>query len=104
MWIETDSHGLVSDASEDGARMFNLTPKGLRGRDALLFFPNHRALLAHRLKTVGVAADGDPLSLVIWPRERKPRPVTVTLTGGDGRIVWRLRQSAPESASDTPGN
>jgi hypothetical protein len=90
-WIETDSHGLVMNASEGGARMFNLTPKGLRERDALLFFPNHRTLLAHRLKTVGVGAEGDTLSLVIWPRERKPRPVTVTLTAGDGRVVWRLQ-------------
>lgn len=79
------------NASEGGARMFNLTPKGLRERDALLFFPNHRTLLAHRLKTVGVGAEGDTLSLVIWPRERKPRPVTVTLTAGDGRVVWRLQ-------------
>jgi len=37
-WVDTDAFGAVLDASWEGARVFNLTVRGLRGRSLAAFF------------------------------------------------------------------
>ena len=88
-WVDTDKFGNVVDASADGARLFNLSVRGLLGRALTLFFVDRSAV------STGLAAirdgygdwSGDDIGY--RPRERRMRRVDVHMFRYNGGAVVR---------------
>ena len=98
-WVETDKFGNVVDASSDGARLFNLSVRGLLGRALTLFFVDRSAV------STGLAAVRDGYSdwsaedIDYRPRERRMRRVDVHMFPYNGGAVvrWWLGTGDPET-------
>ncbi len=92
-WVETDPYGRVLGASPDGARLFNLTVRGLTGRNLPLFFTS-RQVIADSLE---VLRHGHPecpqLETEYCPMERKRRRLRVKMGTADGDAVrWTFSE------------
>ena len=97
-WVLTDVRGAILEASGSAAAMLSITAGHLRQRSLLLFFSADR-LEWNRL--LGVAARGETLARSGWirPRDRRPRPVTVQLSGApdparQDAVIWRFSDGA----------
>jgi hypothetical protein len=93
LWVETDPYGRVIDASPDGARLFNLTVRGLIGRNLPLFF-TCRQLIADGLQVLrGGYRECPPLETEYRPMERRRRRLRVKMGSTDTDVVrWTLSE------------
>jgi hypothetical protein len=92
-WVETDQYGRVLGASPEGARLFNLTVRGLTGRNLSLFFTS-RQLISDGLQ---VLRHGHPecpqLETEYRPMEGKRRRLRVKMGAADGDAVrWTFSE------------
>ena len=97
-WVVTDVRGEILDASRGAAAMLSVTAGHLRQRSLLLFFSQDRP---EWNRLLGVAARGETLARSGWirPRDRRPRAVTVELSGAPDEarqdaVIWRFREGA----------
>ena len=97
-WVVTDLRGEILDASRGAAAMLSVTAGHLRQRSLLLFFSQDRP---EWNRLLGVAARGGTLARSGWirPRDRRPRAVTVELSGAADEarhdaVIWRFREGA----------
>ena len=97
-WVLTDLRGEILEASRSAAAMLSVTSVHLRQRSLLLFFSQDRPEWNRLLR---FAARGETLARSGWirPRDRRPRPVTVELSGaGDSEqqdaVIWRFSDGA----------
>jgi hypothetical protein len=98
-WVETDPYGRVIGASPEGARLFNLTVRGLTGRNLSLFFTS-RQLISDGLQ---VLRHGHPecpqLETEYRPMERKRRRLRVKMGTADGDAVrWTFSEVLGDGA------
>ena len=94
-WIDTDLYGRVLDASEAGARLLNLTARGLMGRQLWMFFID-RDVIEHHLRALRAGEKYCAAVAVNYrPMERKSRRVVVQmLMTQDDTVRWRFSSSA----------
>jgi PAS domain-containing protein len=99
-WVETDIYGRVISASPDGARLFNLTVKGLTGRNLSLFFSS-RQLIASRLQSLRWGqTECAPLEIDYRPMECRQRSLRIMLGSVDGDAVrWTLSEVVTEGVT-----
>jgi hypothetical protein len=97
-WVLTDLRGEILEASGSAAAMLSVTAGHLRQRSLLLFFSQDRP---EWNRLLGVAARGETLARSGWirPRDRRPRPVTVELSGApdpvrQDAVIWRFTEAA----------
>jgi hypothetical protein len=92
-WVETDPYGRVICASPEGARLFNLTVRGLTGRNLSLFFTS-RQLIADGLQVLRRGHRECPtLETEYRPMERKRRRLRVKMGTSDGEAVrWTFSE------------
>ena len=77
--VDTDPYGRVLDASPEGARLFNLTVRGLTGRNLSLFFTS-RQLIGDALMVLRHGHKACPeLDTEYRPMERKRRRLRVRI-------------------------
>ena len=98
-WVETDPYGLVTDASPEGARLFNLTVRGLTGRNLPLFFTS-RQLIADGLQVLRHGHLECPqLDAEYRPMERKSRRLRVKMGTADGDAVrWTFSEAVGDGS------
>ena len=98
-WVETDAYGRVIGASVEGARLFNLTVRGLIGRNLSLFFTS-RDLIADGLQVLRHGHRECPqLETEYHPMERKRRGLRVKMRTADGDAVrWTFSEVLGEGA------
>ena len=92
-WVDTDAYGRVIGASVEGARLFNLTVRGLTGRNLSLFFTS-RDLIADGLQLLRHGHRECPqLETEYQPMERKRRVLRVRMRIADGDTVrWTFSE------------
>ena len=92
-WVDTDPYGRVIDASPDGARLFNLTVRGLTGRNLSLFFIS-RQVIADGLLVLRRGHRECPLLETEYrPMERRRRRLRVKMGISDGEAVrWTFSE------------
>ena len=92
-WVDTDPYGRVIDASPEGARLFNLTVRGLTGRNLSLFFMS-RQLIADGLMVLRRGHRECPLLETEYrPMERRRRRLRVKMGISDGDAVrWTFSE------------
>ena len=92
-WVDTDPYGRVIDASPEGARLFNLTVRGLTGRNLSLFFIS-RQLIADGLMVLRRGHRECPLLETEYrPMERRRRRLRVKMGTSDGDAVrWTFSE------------
>jgi hypothetical protein len=102
-WVETDPYGRVIDASPDGARLFNLTVRGLTGRNLSLFFTS-RQLIGDALMVLRHGHRQCPaLDTEYRPMERKRRRLRVRIGAIDGDAVrWTFSEIVGEGTDLLP--
>ena len=89
--LVTDLQGRVVETSAKAAGLFNLTARGLVGRDLLIFFPGGRPQLTKELSAAASGLATEPMHARLFPRGRKCRSVVVTLTARPpGKIAWAI--------------
>lgn len=94
-WVETDAYGLVTAASPRGARLFNLTVRGLVGRNLPLFFDSRHLVLARLEFLRRRPLDTVLLELDYRPLECRTRRIRITLHAGDGAngaVRWSMSE------------
>jgi hypothetical protein len=98
-WVDTDAYGRVIRASAEGARLFNLTVRGLTGRNLSLFFTS-RDLIADGLQVLRHGHHECPqLETEYHPMERKRRGLRVKMRIADGDAVrWTFSEVVGEAA------
>jgi len=99
-WVDTDPYGRVIDASPEGARLFNLTVRGLTGRNLSLFFMS-RQLIADGLMVLRRGHRECPLLETEYrPMERRRRRLRVKMGISDGDAVrWTFSEVVGDGAS-----
>ena len=99
-WVETDPYGRVLDASPEGARLFNLTVRGLTGRNLSLFFTS-RQLIGDALMVLRHGHKACPaLDTEYRPMERKRRRLRVRMGATDGDAVrWTFAEILGDAAN-----
>jgi len=92
-WVDTDPYGRVLDASPEGARLFNLTVRGLTGRNLPLFFTS-RQLIGDALLVLRHGHRECPaLDTEYRPMERKRRRLRVRIGATDADAVrWTFSE------------
>jgi PAS domain-containing protein len=92
-WVDTDPYGRVIDASPEGARLFNLTVRGLTGRNLSLFFIS-RQVIADGLLVLRRGNRECPLLETEYrPMERRRRRLRVKMGISDGDAVrWTFSE------------
>lgn len=92
-WVDTDPYGRVIDASPEGARLFNLTVRGLTGRNLSLFFIT-RQVIADGLLVLRRGHRECPLLETEYrPMERRRRRLRVKMGISDGDAVrWTFSE------------
>jgi PAS domain-containing protein len=91
-WVLTDPRGVVLEASPAAAHLLGITDRNLVGRNLYLFFDQERT----RAMNAGHAAPRSPLTFMtrVRPRERKPRPVQVSVQADSDALIpnlcWRF--------------
>jgi PAS domain-containing protein len=92
-WVDTDLYGRVLDASPEGARLFNLTVRGLTGRNLSLFFTS-RQLIGDALMVLRHGHRECPaLDTEYRPMERKRRRLRVRIGATEGDAVrWTFTE------------
>lgn len=98
-WVDTDAYGRVIGASAEGARLFNLTVRGLTGRNLSLFFTG-RDLIADGLQLLRHGHRECPqLETEYHPMERKRRGLRVKMRIAEGNAVrWTFSEVLAEGA------
>lgn len=98
--MDTDPYGRVLDASPEGARLFNLTVRGLTGRNLSLFFTS-RQLIGDALMVLRHGHRECPaLDTEYRPMERKRRRLRVTMGAIDGEAVrWTFAEILSDAAN-----
>jgi hypothetical protein len=93
LWVDTDPYGRVIDASPEGARLFNLTVRGLMGRSLPLFF-TCRQLIADGLQVLRRGYRECPLLETEYrPMERKTRRLRMKMGSLQGDAVrWTFSE------------
>jgi hypothetical protein len=99
-WVETDPYGRVTDASPEGARLFNMTVRGLTGRNLSLFFTS-RQLIIDGLQVLRHGHRECPmLDTEYRPMERKRRRLRVKMGSSDGDAVrWTFSEIVGDGVS-----
>ena len=99
-WVDTDPYGRVIDASPEGARLFNLTVRGLTGRNLSLFFIS-RQLIADGLTVIRRGHRECPLLETEYrPMERRRRRLRVKMGTSDGDAVrWTFSEVLGDGAA-----
>jgi PAS domain-containing protein len=92
-WVDTDPYGRVIDASPEGARLFNLTVRGLTGRNLSLFFIS-RQIIADGLLVFRRGHRECPLLETEYrPMERRRRRLRVKMGISDAEAVrWTFSE------------
>ena len=92
-WVDTDPYGRVIDASPEGARLFNLTVRGLTGRNLSLFFIS-RQVIADGLLVLRRGHRECPLLETEYrPMERRRRRLRVKMGTSEGDAVrWTFSE------------
>lgn len=92
-WVDTDPYGRVLDASPEGARLFNLTVRGLTGRNLSLFFTS-RQLIGDALTVLRHGHRECPaLDTEYRPMERRRRRLRVRMGATEGDAVrWTFSE------------
>jgi PAS domain-containing protein len=70
-WVITDAVGDIQEISPEAARMLNLSPRGLRGRNLPAFITDNRARLLSDLLRASEGLLIDRMS-TLQPRDRRP--------------------------------
>jgi DNA-binding response OmpR family regulator len=70
-WVITDEVGNIQDVSVEAARMLNLSPRGLKGRNLPTFITDNRPRLMSELLRASEGLLIDRMS-TIQPRDRRP--------------------------------
>jgi PAS domain-containing protein len=99
-WVDTDPYGRVIDASPEGARLFNLTVRGLTGRNLSLFFIS-RQVIADGLQVLRRGHRECPLLETEYrPMERRRRRLRVKMDVSDGDAVrWTFSEVLGDGSS-----
>jgi PAS domain-containing protein len=99
-WVDTDPYGRVIDASPEGARLFNLTVRGLTGRNLSLFFIS-RQVIADGLQVLRRGHRECPLLETEYrPMERRRRRLRVKMGISDGDAVrWTFSEVLGDGSS-----
>lgn len=98
-WVTTDAVGDIQDISQEAARMLNLSPRGLRGRNLCSFITDNRPRLMSDLLRAAEGLLIDRMS-TIQPRDRRPVHVHLDVSavqGGPGERVHLRWILTPES-------
>jgi hypothetical protein len=99
-WVDTDPYGQVIGASPEGARLFNLTVRGLTGRNLSLFFTS-RQVIADGLQVLRRGHRECPLlETEFRPMERRRRRLRVKMGIADGEAVrWTFSEVLGDGSS-----
>jgi hypothetical protein len=99
-WVDTDPYGLVIAASPEGARLFNLSVRGLTGRNLSLFFMS-RQVIADGLQVLRRGHRECPLLEAEYrPMERRRRRLRVKMGISDGEAVrWTFSEVLGDGSS-----
>jgi DNA-binding response OmpR family regulator len=98
-WVITDALGDIQEISVEAARMLNLSPRGLRGRNLPAFITDNRPRLLSELLRTSEGLLIDRMS-TLQPRDRRPIRVHLDVSalprdGGEReRLRWII---SPES-------
>ena len=98
-WVITDAVGDIQEISPEAARMLNLSPRGLRGRNLPAFITDNRARLLSDLLRASEGLLIDRMS-TLQPRDRRPIRVHLDVSampreaGDRVQLRWIL---SPES-------
>ncbi len=98
-WVITDAVGDIQDISVEAARMLNLSPRGLRGRNLPAFITDNRPRLIGELLRAAEGLLIDRMS-TLQPRDRRPMRVHLdvsALPGNAGERVQLRWILSPES-------
>ena len=93
MRIWTDFDGGIVRASEEAARLFNLSRHNLEKRPIYYFFDGDRQQLFRALDRIA-RGTAETLVGVLRPREKRPRAVMMVLEPDEhnaGLVRWTLR-------------
>jgi hypothetical protein len=91
-WVDTDPYGRVLAASPEGARLFNLTVRGLTGRNLSLFFTS-RQLIGDALMVLRHGHRECPaLDTEYRPMERKRRRLRVRMGATGDAVRWTFSE------------
>jgi len=90
-WVDTDAFGAVVDASREGARVFNLTVSGLRGRSLSTFFLERQRLFECLRAVRSREVECHDVDLICRPAAQRPQRVSVSLRPVDyHRVRWHI--------------
>ena len=102
IWVLTDGQGAIRDASPLGARLLNVSRRGLDQRSLVMFFDQDRQAWKEALV---LASQGESIVRTgpLRPRERRPVVVTVGITLADGAVqpalLWTIKPETPAGGS-----
>jgi hypothetical protein len=104
MWVITDAHGLLLEASREAAAMLNLSMSGLRSRQLLVFFDGERESWRQALRAAasGLTVDREG---AVRPREKRPRRISVEISKtqdwrGQSAVLWTFLDPAVNRGDD----
>ena len=91
-WIRTDLGGFITDAERSCHRLLNLTIKGARGKDLLLFFVRNRLDLVGEMRGVVRSGAGSRrVAAEFRPPARRGSSVEVSISPLDPETLeWRF--------------
>ena len=92
-WVDTDAFGLVVDASPAGATLFNLSVRGLIGRDLWVFFLERQPVI-EGLRAVRRGQSCACIVAAYRPIEKKARRVQIELYPMNDGVRWHLADVA----------
>ena len=99
-WVDTDVFGRVVDASLAGATLFNLSVRGLIGRDLRLFFLERQPVI-EGLRAVRGGQSCDYIVAAYRPMEKKARRVQIELCPLNDGVRWNLGDVADPAVVPT---
>jgi len=92
-WVDTDVFGRVVDTSAVGATFFNLSVRGLIGRDLRLFFLERQPIIEGLRAARGGQASGN-IGAAYRPMEKRARRAQIELCPLNDGVRWYLADVA----------
>jgi hypothetical protein len=103
-WVDTDVFGRVVAASAGGATFFNLSVRGLIGRDLRLFFLE-RQLIIEGLRAARGGRPSGNIVAAYRPMEKRARRARIELLPLNDGVRWHLGDVAnPAVVRDESGS
>ena len=87
--IVTDRAGHITSIDGAGAKLINYSTRHAIGASLLLFVHQGRQELTEALRRVN-DREMPARSVILWPRDRKPRAALISLRAVDGGVQWTI--------------